>query len=150
MSNIDVKIIELKPARMLSFYGYGSIPEDLAWGNLVKWVKENNFIIVPERNRIYGFNNPCPSVGSMKYGYEYLMSFEGDVIPHDNARVVDFPGGIYAVAKFDIQSGEEIPGFWKELSMWCESSIYSPAQHQCLEEHTPEGIPFALYLPVKE
>jgi len=150
MKEIKVDVVELKPMRMLSFYGYGEQPEDIAWEKAASWLKENTYKIIPDKTRIFGFNNPCPSAGSSKYGYEFLVSINEDVIPSSDMRITILPGGLYATATCQIEKGEEFPPYWKSLNAWCEESSYSFATHQWLEEHTIEGRPFAMFLPIKE
>lgn len=150
MKEIKVNTVELKPMRMLSFYGYGEQPEDIAWEKVACWLKENSERINHEKIRIFGFNNPCSSAGSSKYGYEFIVSVNEYVIPSGDMRITDFPGGLYATAQCKIEKGEDFPLFWSSLNAWCEQSNYSYGTHQWLEEHTLEGVPFAMFLPIKE
>ncbi len=150
MKKIDVKIVKLEPLRMVSIYGFGEHPEDEAHSKLLTWIKDNNITFEPGKSRIFGYNNPNPSAGSTKYGYEFLVSVGYEVETGDNVSLVDFPGGLYAAAYIDIQSGEELPAYWQAINNWCENSEYDFGQHQWLEEHSFEIHPIAIFLPIKE
>lgn len=149
MKDTNVEIIKLNPMKMISFYGYGQEPEDIAWEKLITWVKANNFRIDPNKNRIFGFNNPCPTAGSTNYGYEFWISVNSSLHVEDDIKLIDFSGGLYACANLSVQSGEEIPKYWKTLNIWCENSKYDFGNHQWLEEHSADGNPCTMFLPIK-
>ena len=76
--------------------------------------------------------------------------------PEQGIEIKDFPGGKYAVLRWDGQGdpNETIPVAWMELVKWCDGNTYQCAGHQCMEEHLPpvEGsqVEFMLdlYLPI--
>mgnify|MGYP006273909403 CR=1 FL=1 len=153
MKEIDVKIVELEPMKVVSIYGFGERPENLAWQNMQDWVEKHNIELDPDKHRIFGFNNPCPSAGSSRYGYEFWLAL-GDEMeglePEGEVRIVEFDGGMYGVVEFSIEDvGKEFPQYWNALNVWCEKSKYSVGQHQWLEEHNLDQEPFAMYLPIK-
>lgn len=150
MKEIDVKIVKLEPMRMISIYEFGEQPEELAWEKFKAWIQKNGFKIDPKKNRIFGFNNPCPTMGSTKYGYEFWMAVGPDIEPDDDARIVDFSGGLYAVADMNLNSCEEIPEYWEAINIWFETSKYNLGQAQWLEETSIEGMPFSIYLSIQE
>jgi effector-binding domain-containing protein len=153
MSDIEVKVVELPPMRMISAYGFGSEPENIAWEK-IKAIAETNEIDLSDGSvTTYGFNNPNPSKGSPNYGYEIWLPVAEDVQPEDDLRIVDFTGGLYAVTQF--KGLEKIGKVWGELAKWRENSKYKHAHHQWLEEvltveASPEEVVFNIYLPIAE
>jgi len=153
MNELDVKIVELEPMRVICFNGFGEGPEELALGKLFSWAKAHG-----KKGRIFGYNNPNPAPGSPNYGYDALMVADEDVQAEDEAQIIYFPGGLYAVTRCPVtKPWEDIPGTWQKLVRWRENSRYREASHQWLEEHiAPEGESGAenfildLFLPIKE
>ena len=153
MSDIEVRLIHLEPLRVASFWGYGPQPELIAWQKLEAWAKPRGLFDVAQQ-QIFGFNNPNPSHGSPNYGYELWIAVGPEVLPEGDLRLLDFPGGSYAVTRCDVRPGqyEHITAAWMELVAWCENSPHTILHTQCLEKSVPppEGCEFALdlYLPV--
>ena len=153
MTDIHMRIVNLQPMRVISFNGFGESPEGQALDKLFNWSISHH-----KKGRVFGFNNPNPSLGSPDYGYEVWMAVDQEIEVSDEAQVVDFPGGQYAVLRCSVRHPwEDIPGAWQRLVSWLESSEYQRAPHQWLEEHLdPEnakkGDNFALdlYLPIQE
>jgi DNA gyrase inhibitor GyrI len=116
------------------------------------------FWITLEEHRIFGFNNPNPSPGSPNYGYEFWMVVSPEVEPEEGVEIKEFPGGLYAVSRWDGQGdpNKTIPAAWERLLKWRENSSYRSASHQWLEEHVEPGaenpVEFMLdlYLPILE
>ena len=153
MSEIEVKIVELEPMRMISAYGFGAEPETIAWEKIMAFAEKNGVDLADAAMTTYGFNNPNPCKGSPNYGYEIWLPVAEDVAPEGDLRVVDFSGGLYAVTNF--QGIENIGSAWQELVKWREGSKYKPAHHQWLEELLsyevpPEDFVFNIYLPIAE
>ena len=84
MGELDVRIVKLEPMRVASAYGFGTSPEEEAWGKLLAWARAKD--LLNEDVRFFGFNNPNPSPGSPNYGYEQWMTVGQDVEPE--GRVV--------------------------------------------------------------
>jgi DNA gyrase inhibitor GyrI len=154
MSGLDVKIVKLEAMRVICFNGYGEGPETLALNKLFGWAKVHG-----KRGRVFGYNNPNPAPGSPNYGYDAWMVVDGGVLGEGEARIIDFPGGLYAVARCSVtKPGEDIPDTWQALVRWREDSRYREASHQWLEEHIDlqqaaadgENFTLDLYLPIKE
>ena len=157
MSELDVRIVELPPLRVASFHGFGEGPEDIAWAKLEAWAQPRGYRDDPQHHRIFGFNNPNPTPGSPAYGYEFWIEIGPEVQAEGEMRIVDFAGGLYAVARCSPRPGafETIGETWQKLVTWREDSRYRSAGHQCLEEHidvTEPGQVFDLdlYLPIAE
>ncbi len=153
MKDIDVTITELTPMRVVSFLGFGENPESLAWNKVASFLEENNFTDQNQPIRIFGFNNPCPSAGSTKYGYEFWVTNINHVEMvkcTQDFTVKDYTGGLYATTPIKVSCGEEIPEWWQSLNVWCETSPFTISDHQWLEEHTIKGHPISLWLPIKK
>jgi len=153
MSEIDVKIVELQPMRMISAYGFSAEPETIAWDKLLAFALAKGLRKESELPRTFGFNNPNPSKGSPNYGYELWIPTDEDVLPEDDLRVVNFKGGLYGMTHFkDLNT---IGQAWQQLVKWREGSKYKHGHHQWLEEQTHasdsfEEMEFNLYLPITE
>jgi DNA gyrase inhibitor GyrI len=153
MNELDVKIVKLEPLRVICFNGFGEGPEGLALEKLFAWARANG-----QSGRVFGFNNPNPAPGSPNYGYEAWMVVDQRVQAEGEGQILDFPGGLYAVARCPVtKPWEDIPGTWQKLVRWRENSRYREASHQWLEEHlAPVGeaggdnFTLDLYLPIKE
>jgi len=138
MDALDVRIVELPPMRVASFYGFGSGPEMQAWQKMATWATEHG---LTAGVRLFGFNNPNPSPGSPNYGYEFWLTVGPEVEPDPAAdmTIKTLPGGLYAVTR--CKGAENITDTWRELAAWCEDSPYRHAARQWLEEH---------FAPIKE
>ena len=153
MSKLDVKIVKLEPLRVICFNGFGEGPEQLALGKLFSWAKANG-----KKGRVFGYNNPNPAPGSPNYGYDTWMVVDESIQAEGEARIIDFPGGLYAVVRCSVMKPwEDIPGTWQKLVRWRENSRYREASHQWLEEHIDpenavggENFTLDLFLPIKE
>jgi effector-binding domain-containing protein len=152
MSEIEVKIINLEPMRVISAYGFGAEPEGIAWEKIAAFVEKNGLALAGKHSATFGFNNPNPSKGSPNYGYEIWLPVADDVEPEGDLRIVNFSGGLYAVTTF--KGLGNIGNVWMKLAKWAEGSKYKRAHHQWLEELTtgpdtpPEEYIFNLYLPI--
>ncbi len=154
MKKLDVKIVELPPLKAVKFYGYSETPEMDAGTSAGKWLKKHN-LLKPDAYRSLGFNNPNPSQGTPKYGYEIWIIPAGETPEDPDAEQITFPGGLYAVAycpRLNV-----IGEIWQKLVAWRESSEYSHGAHQWLEEviqpwqsNKEEELQFYLYLPIKK
>jgi DNA gyrase inhibitor GyrI len=154
MSEFEVQIVHLEPMRVASAHGFGESPETQAWDKILAFARAKG--LDPSQARFFGFNNPNPSPGSPNYGYDQWMTVGPDVEGQGDVQIIDFAGGLYAVARCNGLShiGED----WKQLVLWFEDSPYKMPPHycQCLEELlTPPDVPyeeyiFDLYLPIIE
>jgi DNA gyrase inhibitor GyrI len=155
MSQLDVRIETLPPMRVISSYGYGPEPEGIAGSKMAAFLKAKGLLegygtSIPH----YGFNNPNPSSSSPNYGYEIWAVVPPEVEPEGDVRVAMFPGGLYAVTRFE--NLENIGRVWQQLVEWRENSPYLEAHHQWLEHLLNPLEPdlakyvFELYLPIKK
>ena len=157
MSALDVRIVKLEPMRMASVWGFGESPEEEAWQKLHAWAEPRGLLDKPEKHRIFGFNNPNPAPSSPKYGYELWIVVDPDMEPEGDVRIIDFDGGLYAVARCEVSEGNYavIGETWKKLVTWREDSKYKSGPYQWLEESVPVVLPgiditLDLYLPIAE
>ena len=150
MKTETVKIVRLEAMRVASVQAFGAEPETMAWEKLAKWAAAHG--LLQEGHRIFGFNNPNPSAGSPNYGYEYWITVDAETEAGEGVRLIDAPGGLYAVLESDVSGnyGETIPAAWQRLDSWVAASSYHHGPHQWLEEHSLEGKPFAFYYPLAE
>ena len=158
MNDLKVRIVTLPPMRFVCFNGFGSSPEGMAWSKLIEWAKKKG-LLNPSR-RFFGYNNPDPTPGSPNYGYDAWMDVEEGVQADEGGRVIEFPGGLYAVAHVEAGAqGENIYDTWQKLAGWVENSRYKMDVHsrQWLEEalsmHAPRAdgsFALDLYEPIRE
>jgi AraC family transcriptional regulator len=157
MSNMNIRIVKLPPMRVACVNGFGEGPEGMAFEKMRAWATAHN--LLGTSYRLFGYNNPDPSPGSPNYGYDVWITVGGSVQADKEARIIDFPGGLYAVARMEVKDpGSDIPGAWQKLVKWMENSKYRHGRHQWLEEHIGpleeivEGRPFTLdlHLPITE
>lgn len=155
MSNLQVRIETLPKMRMISAYGFGAAPEEMAMKKMAAFMEEKGLLegygtTYPH----YGFNNPSPSAGSPNYGYEIWVAVPAGVQPCGDLKEVQFGGGLYAVTRFE--NLEAIGSVWQALVQWREASPYQAAHHQWLERLFNPLEPdlskrvFELYLPIRE
>ena len=148
----QVRIVELEPMRVACLSGFGATPEEEAWKALEAWAQPKGLLDDPKAHRIFGFNNPDPSPGSPNYGYDLWITVGPDVEAEGEAKIIEFPGGLYAVTQ--CKGIDNIGKVWKRLLTWCEDSKYQRAHHQWMEEHiSPMDAPLQefvldLYAPI--
>jgi AraC family transcriptional regulator len=157
MSDIDVRVVKLPAMRVVCVNGFGDGPEGKAFDKMRDWAKAHNLPNGP--HRIFGYNNPDPSPGSPNYGYDVWLTVDESVQVDGDARIIEFPGGLYAVTRIEVKSPwDDIPSAWQKLVKWMEASKYRHGRHQWLEEHigllddTVNELPFTLdlHLPITE
>ena len=157
MSDLNIRIVKLPPMRVACVSGFGEGPEGLAFDKIRAWAQANHLPDGP--HRLFGYNNPDPSPGSPNYGYDVWLTVDDSVEADGVARIVDVPGGLYAVARIEVKSPwDDIHAAWQGLVKWMESSKYHHGRHQWLEEHIGpldekvNEIPFTLdlHLPIAE
>lgn len=157
MSNIDVRIVKLPPIRVACINGFGEGPEGIAFDKMKAWATVHSLLGKPYR--VFGYNNPDPSPGSPNYGYDVWITVDDTVQADSEVRIVDFPGGLYAVTRVEVKNPwEDIPATWRELVKWMENSKYHQGRHQWLEEligpldemGSSQSFTLDLHLPIVE
>jgi DNA gyrase inhibitor GyrI len=155
MSDLEVRIIRLEPLHVAMAYGFGVEPESIAWEKLLAFFRATGLDKDQQSHRFFGFNNPNPSPGSPKYGYEQWVTVGSDVKGDGDVRIKDFSGGLYAVTRCQLAQISEV---WKQLVAWREKSRYHHARHQWLEEVITDPLErpvdgdseFDIYLPITQ
>ena len=159
MSNLKVNIVTLPPMRVICFNGFGPSPEGLAFDKARAWLKTNGMWEDGKERRFFGYNNPDPSPGSPNYGYDVWVTVDEGVQASGDGRIIDFPGGMYAVTRVDAgPQGQGIYETWQALAAWVEHSKYKAeyCSRPCLEESPdpfkgdPNGFAIELYEPIRE
>jgi DNA gyrase inhibitor GyrI len=149
----EISIIKLAPMRVASAWAFGNSPELEAWGKLMAFAKAKGLLKPESKSRIFGFNNPNPSEGSPNYGYEFWITVAEDVQPEGDIHILDFSGGLYAVAPFEEPDSDyyiTVPAAWQRLDAWVGGSQYQTGNYQWLEEARLDGKLKALYYPIRE
>ena len=112
----EIKVMTLKPMRVVSFHGFGTTPEDEAFTKMAAWAGPRGLLDKPEKVQTYGFNNPNPSPGSPNYGYDVWLVVRPDVEGDDEAELIEFEGGLYGVLR-----NKGLPNIgqnWQQLVKW--------------------------------
>jgi DNA gyrase inhibitor GyrI len=153
MENTEVTFVTLPALHVISAWAYSTSPENEAWEKLKTFAEPLGLLQPAKKPIIFGFNNPCPSMGSPNYGYEFCLVIDPSVKATGDLKVKEMPGGLYARMEFDPTGTDfsvSIPAAWERLNAWVAASSYQQGQHQWLEEHSPMGIPQALLLPIEK
>jgi AraC family transcriptional regulator len=134
MDDLNVKIVKLPSMRVACVNGFGEGPEGMAFDKMKAWAAAHR--LIGRQYRLFGYNNPDPSPGSPNYGYDVWITVDETVQADAEARIIEFPGGLYAVTRMEVKDpASDIPGTWQKLVKWMESSKYRHGRHQWLEEH---------------
>lgn len=138
----DIKVLkEMEPIKVAYYCYFGKEPENHAFEVIVDWLNKNNLNINDQKLRIFGYNNPSPSLSEqVEYGYEVCVTISDDTpINDDRIKVKFLEGGLYAVTGIkraeDGELGDEIVNAWKRFGSWLKDSKYTYGGHQWLEEH---------------
>ena len=132
-----IRTVELPDFRVLSAYRFGEEPETAAFALLIEvianlgWDKE--FL---RNRRLFGFNNPDPSAGSPRYGYELWLTVDDSLeLPPDSPADVSLKsvtGGSFAALQ---SPGIPDPDKWGAIVRWINGSDYVyDSSRQWLEE----------------
>jgi len=150
MTDLDVRIVKLESMLAASFYGFGESPEETGAGKMREWATSKGIPDDLEKHPTFGFNNPNPG-GHARYGYEFWLKVDQRYEPEGDTRLIEFMGGLYAVAHCDHLS--KIGAIWRKLWQWPEQNGYQLGSHQWLEKkvgETEESILLDLYCPIVE
>ncbi|MBK7455042.1 MAG: GyrI-like domain-containing protein [Anaerolineales bacterium] len=157
MNDLEVRLVKLPPMRVACINGFGTEPENQAFQKMKEWAKTHD--LFGKYHRLFGYDNPASSPGSPNRGYDAWITVDESVQAEGDARIIEFPGGLYAVMRIDVKNpGEDIPATWQKLLKWMEASKYHHGQHQWLEEHIgplselggEQPFTLDLHLPISE
>ncbi|MHA2224510.1 MAG: effector binding domain-containing protein [Candidatus Hodarchaeales archaeon] len=155
--DLEVKIIQLAPMKIVSFKAMSKTPEEDVWNDVKKWAEPLKLLDSPEKWPVYGFNDPDPSSDQEEYGYELWVKITPEIELDADLSTQEYSGGLYAVTTtrlFPIEDGI-IPA-WEKLAEWVKKSKeYGFDSHQMLEKHLnpkaePENLILELYCPIQE
>ena len=132
-----IQELELPEFTVASAYAFGEEPEMKSFSvleeliRLAGWQKADL-----ESHRLFGFNNPDPSEGSPRYGYENQLTVEPPFrLPEgagEGLSVKKMAGGLYAALE---SAGIPDSGKWGGLVTWLNGSRYQyDPSRQWLEE----------------
>ncbi len=157
MKDLEVQIVKLEPMLVASTYAFSISPEVEAWGKLVAWAQPKGLLDDIDAHPIFGFNNPNPSTGNSKYGYEFWIKVGTNIEPEGDVRINEFYGGLYAVIRCKTHGElyKTIPASWRQLIEWCKTSKYKFGYHRWLEKqiagaNNPDELTLDLYCPIVE
>jgi len=151
LTELEVKIVELEPMRVASFRAVSESPENDAFQKLYAWTQSKGLLDDLKKHPVYGFDNPSPSPGKKKYGYEFWIKIDDEYEDHE-VEIKDVPGAKYAVTT--CYNLKDIGETWKRLDEWALINGYEMGEAQCLEKaHDPaaseEEVVLDLYLSIK-
>jgi DNA gyrase inhibitor GyrI len=156
MSDLNVRIETLTPMRVASFRVISAEPEHEAWLKLQAWAEPRGLLGDLEKHPVFGFNNPNPSQDREEYGYEFWIKVDPDVESDDEARVLEFQGGRYAVTTCKLVNDPNgtMPEVWMKLYEWVKDSEHEWQKSQELEKphdlaSADEDLLLDLYLPIE-
>lgn len=152
---VNLKIVDLQEATVVSSRAWGTSPEVAAWEALRAWAEPRGLLADCQQHPVYGFNNPAPSEGSQEYGYEFWIVVDNaDQLP-GNLECKKFEGGRYAAMKCRFADGTDLPAKWMQLWEWVDASEYTWRETHELEHHlnpasSLEELELELLLPIKD
>jgi DNA-binding transcriptional MerR regulator/DNA gyrase inhibitor GyrI len=140
----DVRIIYIPPATVAASHFVGEDPEDNARKAIEELVEWCDLLRLKPDLRLYGFNNPSPSLDG-PYGYEYWLVIPDELeLPAalDKLQKKSFAGGMYAAHAIKMGDFHE----WAQFFAWlehCEEYEYDAREplgmNGALEEHLNAG-----------
>lgn len=154
---ITVEVVKLPEMVAATTIGFGEGPEGIAWDRMMKWVHERGLWQDGFAHRQFGADTSSPSAASPNYGYQVWYTLQEEVQTPAEIEICRMPAGLYAVVRLDVTSPwDDIPGGWKKLMAWVETSPYRMDRRPCYEEsffaEEPDYTHFRLdlYLPISE
>jgi DNA gyrase inhibitor GyrI len=158
MSSLKVRVVRLESMRIASARALSETPERDAWAKLESWASSKGLLDDPAKHPVFGFNNPNPSASHKEYGYEFWISVDPGVSSEGEVEVMEFTGGLYAVAtcKLYKDPSGSVPEVWKKLWDWAQASDEyrwrkTHELEHCRNPQAPDNdIELDLYLPVEE
>ncbi|HBL84350.1 MAG: hypothetical protein A2Y17_05015 [Clostridiales bacterium GWF2_38_85] len=145
LTDRDVRIIYLPPCAVASAHHTGEGCEGVVYGQIAKFINENNLHEHKPDFRAFGFNNPISrgDYGSQSAGYEAWVTIPNDMDVPTPLVKKQFTGGLYAAHMIPMGAFEEwgLFGGWlttngKYDSAWGEVRItpHDPDMDWAMEE----------------
>lgn len=144
-SKMEIRIIYLPPATVVSSHHIGENPEENSGDNLAKFIKEMDLPSLKPDFRVYGFNNPSPQEGQERYGYEFWATIPESMEVTEPFEKKQFAGGLYAAHCIKMGDFHEWGVFFEQIK---NSKEYEIEWHETfgmggsMEEHLN---PFSVY-----
>jgi DNA gyrase inhibitor GyrI len=153
--NFQVEIVDLPELLAATTIGFGEGPEGQAWDRMLAWVKQSSLWQDGYPHRMFGADTSSPSAASPNYGYQVWYTLAQVIDTPAEIEICRIPAGQYAVIRLNVTSPwDDIPGGWKKLMAWVETSPYHMDRRPCYEESfwtdQPDYSHFRLdlYLPI--
>ncbi len=136
MARQKIQIVRLAPMRVASLRAFGRYPERDAWECLMEWAGSQGLLKNRNEHPVFGFNNSRPTRANDQFGYEIWLKVGPEIEPEGPIKIIDFPGGPYAVARCGVRSlhDKKTVNGWKNLGEWCKNNSYKAGYHQALEK----------------
>jgi DNA-binding transcriptional MerR regulator len=119
LTDRDVRIIYLPPSAVAAAHHVGESCEGVVYGQISKFINENNLHERKPDFRAFGFNNPMVGLeGTPSVGYEAWVTITEDMDVHAPLVKKQFTGGLYAAYMIPMGAFEE----WGWLREWVMSN----------------------------
>ncbi len=120
LTDRDVRIVYLPPAKVASAHHIGEGCEGVVYGQISKFINENNLHEKKPDFRAFGFNNPIMAglEGAPSAGYEAWVTIPDDMEVPAPLVKKQFNGGLYAAHMIPMGAFEE----WGCLRQWVLSN----------------------------
>lgn len=119
LTDRDVRIIYLPPSAIASAHNIGEGCEGVVYGQISKFINDNNLHELKPDFRAFGFNNPMAGLeGTPSAGYEAWVTVPDDMEVSAPLAKKQFTGGLYAAHMIPMGAFEE----WGWLRQWVLSN----------------------------
>lgn len=114
-NKMDIRIIYLPPATVVSSHYIGENPEDISGKRLAAFISDMDLTSLKPDFRVYGFNNPSPQDGEEHYGYEFWATIPGSMTVVQPLEKKQFAGGLYAAHCIKMGDFHEWGDFFEQI-----------------------------------
>lgn len=115
LNDRDVRIVYLPPSTVASAHHIGEGCEGVVYGQIAKFINNNNLHQLKPDFRAFGFNNPMPGIeNTTSAGYEAWVTIPNDMEVPPLLIKKQFNGGLYAAHMILMGAFEE----WAWLRDW--------------------------------
>jgi hypothetical protein len=116
-----IRVEKLKSLRAAFFYSFTENPEEDAWINTFKFLKNRKLLKNYSNIRVFG-RNIYPTEDPEPHGYAYYITINSDFQIENDCYVTIIPGGLYTI--LPCRGFEELSNDWSKLWKWVENSNY--------------------------
>ena len=110
------QLIHLPAMKAAKAYSLSQTPEEDALKKITAYAAANGLA-----GRLFG-RNIYPTSQPEPHGYEYCLTFEGNIEPSGEVTVAEVQGGLYAV--LEIKNLFTIGEGWQKLLSWVQANGY--------------------------